>query len=111
MPGHLHTAPSFCRAHGDVTHGGRGISVCEDVSSSGLLSGLLFGFRVLFLYQHVTVPDRNSEDDTRTWSMCHVCYHRWHKIVLLEVSVSLSLAGLLCKTDKPDEKNKSDLNG
>ncbi len=21
-PGHLHTAPSFCRAHGNVTHGG-----------------------------------------------------------------------------------------
>ena len=23
-PGHLHTAPSFCRGHGDVTHGGLG---------------------------------------------------------------------------------------
>ncbi len=23
-PGHLHTSPSFCRAHGDVSHGGPG---------------------------------------------------------------------------------------
>ena len=27
--GHLHTVPSFCRAHGDVTHGGPGILFCE----------------------------------------------------------------------------------
>ncbi len=29
VPGPLHTAQSFCRAHGDVTHGGPGVSVCE----------------------------------------------------------------------------------
>ena len=29
VTGHLHTVTIFCRVHGDVTHGGPGVSVCE----------------------------------------------------------------------------------
>jgi hypothetical protein len=33
-PGHLHTAPSFCRAHGNVTHGGPAGALVSSASST-----------------------------------------------------------------------------
>ncbi len=67
-PGHLHTAPSFCRAHGNVTHGGPAGALVRSPYSTRSTecpkgSPLGQGSSPKFLDKIFSLIQRNSQDE------------------------------------------------
>jgi hypothetical protein len=68
VPGHLHTEPSFCRAHGNVIHGGPAGALVNSPYSTRSTecpkgSPLGQGFSPKFLDEIFSLIQRNSQDE------------------------------------------------
>ena len=52
-PGHLHTEPSFCRAHGNMIHGGPAGALVSSPYSAAALNALRAPRRVVFFFYKI----------------------------------------------------------